>query len=475
MGRMLTLRTVLFQIVLLVVWSQGYAGQGTISYFRSDGGVADDVGGVPDRCDPEKYLLWRQPLPRGNSTPCVHGDRIFVTTHADKTLATVALDRQTGKQLWKKIAPVDELEKFHVTGSPASCTPACDGDRLYVFFGSHGLLCYSLDGKWLWTWKMGSFQDEFGASSSPVLVDGKVILNHDHDVGSFIIALDQKTGDVVWRTEREGFTRSYSTPVVIEVDGKPQVVVAGPLQLVAYDVKDGSRLWWVDGLSRIVSPTPFVGRNMLYVACWTPGGDAGSRIAMEPWLEAAKQWDGNGDGRIVKDELSKGPVLQRFYRIDLDQDGGLNEEEWKKYAAVFERAQNVVFAIRPGGSGDITKKVAWKYHRGLPSVPSPLVYRDVVYMVKDSGIVTSLEASSGKVLKRGRARGGGNYYASPVAADGKVFLASERGVVTVLEAVGEWEILSSHDFGERIMATPIIAHGKIYLRTDEALYCLGKN
>ena len=140
-------------------------------------------------------------------------------------------------------------------------------------------------------------------------------------------------------------------------------------------------------------------------------------------------------------------------------------------------AQNVAIAVKPGGKGDVTKThVKWIHRRdNLPTVPSPLVYEGVLYMVKSGGILTSLDAKTGKQLRRGRLRGDGNYYASPVAGDGKVYLASERGVVSVLKATGQWETLSTYNFGERIMATPVIADGKFYLRTDNALYCFTKH
>lgn len=443
------------------------------TYFRADGGVAIGSDSLPGNFTSEARLLWKTPLPPGNSTPCIVGDRVFVTTFTESSreLATVALDRKSGEVLWRQVAPAERLEPFHPTGSPASSTPASDGRRLYVFFGSLGLLCYSLDGELIWTRPMGPFQDEFGASSSPILVDGLVILNEDHDVDSFLIALDAATGDVVWKTEREGFTRSYATPIVWRGEGQTQILVSGALQLVAYEAQTGRKVWWVDGLSRIVDSTPSITSGLVYLATWTPGGDEGERIAMESFEEALERYDQDGDGKISRDELPEGPVLERFFRIDLNQDGKLDAEEWEKHARVFELAQNAAMAIRPAGEGNVTETaVEWVDRRGLPTVPSSVVYDGVMYMVKDSGIVTSLDAETGEMLKQGRAIGTGNYYASAVAGDGKVWLASEGGVVTVLEAGPEWQILSSHDFGERIMATPVIRDGVIYIRTDEGLY-----
>lgn len=446
-----------------------------VSYFRRHGGVAvNDAAPLPvDLTDPD-HLVWRRELLPGHSTPCLCGDLLVVTTYDEgrAQLATVALDRDSGEVRWVRTVETDAIEPVHATGSPACSTAAFNGEHIFTFFGSFGLLCYDLDGELQWSKPMGPFQDEFGAASSPVLADGKVILNEDHDVDSFLIAIDQATGETCWRTPRDGFTRSYSTPVVWNVKGGPQIVVAGALRLTGYDVQTGEALWWVDGLSRIVDTTPVVTDDMVYVATWTPGGDPSERIEMEPFAEAAGAYDRDGDGKIAREELSEGPVLQRFFRIDLDQDGALDADEWAAHARVFAQAQNVAIGVRAGAAGDATDThVAWVGREGLPTVPSPLVYRGVMYMVKDGGVITSVDAATGEVLKQGRAVGGGNFYASPVAGDGKVYLAGEHGYLTVLQADPEWDVVSSRDFGERMMATPVLDGSRMYVRTDEALYC----
>lgn len=390
------------------------------AYFRSDQGVAaDDSKPLPEKFGKENEV-WRLPIGQGVSTPCVVGHRIFFTTFDKESeeLGTVCVDRATGTIRWKKVSLAKKIEAVHRTGSPASSSPACDGERVYSFFGSYGVVCYDLDGELAWKRALGPYQDEFGASSSPVLVDDKIILNEDHDVDSHLIALNKLTGETEWRTSREGQTRSYSTPVVWSSGGKKQLIVAGALQLVAYDVKTGEKQWWVNGLSRILDTTPLLVDGTVYLATWTPGGDPSERIAMDPFPAAKKEFDKNGDGLIAKTELPPGAVLTRFFRIDLDQDQKLNEEEWNKHLRVFELAQNVALAIKPGGQGDVTKTgVKWSARKGLPTVPSPVVYRGVVYMVKDGGIVTSLDAKSGEITKRGRAEGRGNYYASVVAGN----------------------------------------------------------
>ena len=445
------------------------------SFFRHNGGVVThDDRTLPERFDDEEQLLWRQDLLPGLSTPCACDGLIFLTTYqeAGGELATVALDQMTGEVRWKRVLRPDTIEPFHSTGSPASSSVACDGERVYVFFGSHGLLCYDMTGTLLWSKTMGPFQDEFGAASSPILVDGKVILNEDHDLDSFLIAIDQQTGETVWQVDRSEFTRSYATPVLWSHGDTDEIVVAGPLRLVAYDATDGSQRWWVNGLSRLVDSTPAVSAGHLFLATWSMGGDQQDRISIEPFAEALEQFDRDANGKIGRSELTDGPVLLRFFRIDLNGDEELDQEEWNRQARIFELAENVAMAVRPGGSGDVTQThVKWTYRRGLPVVPSPLVYRNVFYMIKNGGILTSLDAATGKRIKRGRVGHAGNYYASLVAGDGKLYTASEQGEMTVVRAAGRWQVISTHDFGERILATPAIDDGKLFVRTSSALYC----
>ncbi|HUY32747.1 MAG TPA: PQQ-binding-like beta-propeller repeat protein [Pirellulales bacterium] len=466
--------TTLFVFPVLLMFGARAAPAEETSYFRHGGGVAaDDQQPLVETLEDEQ-LLWRVPLPPGHSTPCVHGEAIYLTTFENDELATVALDRRSGRTLWRQVAPAERIELYHVTSSPAVATPACDGERVYVFFGSYGLLCYDLEGVLVWAKPMGPFQDEFGAGSSPILVAGKLIISGDHDLDSFVMAVDCLTGETLWKTDRDGFTRSYATPVVWDADGQKQIVVAGALQLVAYDADDGRKLWWVNGLARIVNTTPAQAQGLLYVATWSPGGDTDARLAMDAWSDAVARWDKNHDGKLVREEVPDAEVLDRFFRIDLNQDKGLDEAEWKKYARVFELAQNTLLAIRPRGTGDLTSSgVVWQYNKGLPYVPSPLLYQDRLYMVKSGGILTCLDAANGRMLKQVRLAGTDNYYASPVAGDGKLYLAGEQGVVSVLRAGARCELVSSRDLGERTVATPVIGDGKIYVRTEKALYCFG--
>ncbi|MBI2946868.1 MAG: PQQ-binding-like beta-propeller repeat protein [Verrucomicrobia bacterium] len=445
-------------------------------FFRSDTGknFGLKTGPLPDRLDAPGALRWRLPVDSGHSTPVLCGGKIILTTYrdAEKELATVALDQETGRLLWKQVVPTARIEPVHRTGNPAASTPAFDGERLYVFFGSHGLVCYDLDGKKLWHHPLGPFQDEFGSSSSPVLVDDKVILQEDHDLNSFLMAIDRSTGQMVWKTPRPDAVRSYSTPTVWTANGRKQLLVAGALELAGYDPSNGEKLWWVNGLARIVIPIPVAAQDMIYMASWSPGGDSGARIALESWASALGRFDKNKDGKLAKAEVEDAQVLDRFFRMDLDQSGDLIQKEWDRHAEVFRRAQNAVLALKPSGRGDLTEKaLLWKHPRGAPYVATPLLDNGILWMVKDLGIVTKLDAVSGRVLSEERVPGIGSYYASPVTGDGKVYFASELGVASIVANQPGWRVISSHDFKEKIYATPVIDRDRIYIRTEKALYC----
>jgi len=474
-------KSLLFLVTLTIAANHGLAGtRSTATYFRSDAGIAGTGSGpLLDRFDAPAKLRWRTPVDSGQSTPIVSNGRIFLTTYraSDRELATVALDQKSGQVLWKQKAPVERIEELHPTmGSPAAATPACDGERLFVFFGSFGLFCYDLDGRKLWEHAFGPFRDEYGASSSPVLVDDKVILCEDHDIDSFLIALDARTGKVVWKTPRPNAVRSYSTPVVWTSGDRKRLLVAGALELAGYDIANGEKLWWVNGLARIVIPAPVVVGDTIFMAAWAPGGDASSKITLDPWKNALEKWDKNSDGKLSKEEVADRAVLERYNRMDLDENRLLDQAEWERHAEVFRRAENAVLAIKPaGGRGDLTEKaVLWKYRRGTPYVPSPIVHNGVLWMVKDGGIVTRLDAANGRMLSEERLPGPGNYYASPIAGDGKIYFASEAGVVSVVANEPDWRVISSHKFGAKIHGTPVLDGGCVFIRTEESIYCYEK-
>ena len=419
--------------------------------------------------------MWKIKLAEGHSSPVAYGNRLYVTAVRDDKLLTIALDRQTGATLWEAAAPHEELEPIHRIGSHAQSTPATDGEHIVSFFGSSGLIAYDSQGQQLWIHRMGPFKNDFGAGSSPILVDDRVILCQDHDTDSFLAAYDKQSGELLWKTDRSEFARNYCTPVLWEVGGRKQIVVAATLRVVGYDFETGRPLWTVRGVSRTVCATPVVGDDgLLYVAGWSAGGDPDDRIQVGPFADAAASYDRNHDGALEEQELPEGAIRQRFPQVDRDKDGRITEEEYEYFRNLFDESRNVVMAIEPGGSGDVTDTlVKWQSSRQVPFCASPVYDRGFVFTVKDGGIFCSIDAASGKIIKTGRLHGTKNYYASPVAGDGKLYLVDEQGELSVVSAAGRWQLLSSADFGENTYATPALVAGRIYLRTAGHLYCFG--
>jgi outer membrane protein assembly factor BamB len=343
-------------------------------------------------------------------------------------------------------------------------------------FGSAGLFAYDRAGQELWQLPMGPFNNDFGAGTSPIIVGDRVIVVQDHDTDSFLMSLDKRTGKQLWRTDRSEFPRNYCSPVIWEVDGRKQIVVAATLRVVGYDFETGKELWTVRGIARTVCMTPVVGAdNRLYVASWAAGGDPGEPIDIPLWKDAVAR-DANKNGTLEESEVKAiQPVNQRFSQFDRDKTGSITEKEYVYFRGLFTTGKNSVISIKPGGSGDITKThVAWEHRKTLPFCASPLYAHGYVFTVKDGGICTSLNAQTGDALKTARLRGAGEYYASPVAGDNKVYLIDDAGRLTVISSYAEWTVLHDADFQEEVYATPALVDGRVYLRTKGQLYCFGE-
>jgi outer membrane protein assembly factor BamB len=257
--------------------------------------------------------------------------------------------------------------------------------------------------------------------------------------------------------------------------GRTQVIIPGTNRLVAYDPATGKEIWYVRGLTWQLKPTPAVVGDMAYVLGWAGGADHGLQENLPEFAEVLKTLDADKDGKLSLKEIADPRWQKDFKEADLDTDGFLGARDWEKYRGK-RSSLNSVMAVRLGGSGDMTEKsVVWQHLKALPNVPSPLVYDGVVYLMKEGGILTSLDAATGKVLKQGRLPGALDYYyASPVAGDGKIYVTSQEGHITVLKAGGEWEPLARNDMDDETFATPAPVDGRLYVRTRSALYCFGE-
>ncbi|MBI5394142.1 MAG: PQQ-binding-like beta-propeller repeat protein [Verrucomicrobia bacterium] len=457
---------------------------------------------LPVEFGPATNLLWKTAVPPGHSSPCVWGDNIFLTAFADKKrLVVLCAGRDDGRIRWERDVPAERIENVHPrSGSPASATPATDGERVYVFFGSVGVVCFDFQGREVWKHALGPFTYTlgWGAASSPIVYGDSVIQNCDHDGESFLLALDKRPGNEKWRTPRPNADAGYATPILWDIGGQTQLIVAGSGRVIAYDADTGKELWHIEQPKSFVATTPVASPQLLFTAGvdWSVAV-SDFRSSEKPrekptWDMLFTNHDGNRDGKVSREEIPR-MKPEAFERIDTNHDGFMTREELD---ADFYRQQqqppppqpqtepapstttptgNVLMAIRPGSHGDVTAThVAWRVPGQAPYVPSPLVYGDYVYLVKTGGIVSCFEAATGKQVWRERLGASGDYSASPVAADGKLFLVSETGKVSVLAAGPKFQLLHQSPIGERCLATPAIAAGRLYLRTEKHLFSFGR-
>jgi outer membrane protein assembly factor BamB len=445
------------------------------SRFRGpNGSGVVTTGRLPAEFGPTTNVVWKTELPFGHSSPSLTKDRIFLTAARGSRLVTICLDRKTGRIAWERDAPRPREEKLDNRNGPAGPTPATDGTNVYVFFADFGLISYDIDGKERWRVPLGPFNNLYGMGASPVLVGDVVVLVCDQNTDSFILAVGQRDGRVRWKTPRPEAHSGHSTPILYTpAGGRTQVVVPGSFLLTAYAGDTGEKIWWVRGLCFELKSTPVVSGDTLYINGFgTPQNQPGSQPAIEPFDDIVKRY-GDAAGRVTLTSLPNGNARSW---IDLDANGAVSAGEWDYYRAAMA-SENGMLAIRLGGRGDMTEaSVRWKYHKAVPQLPSPIIYGEVLYMVNDGGIVTALSPGTGAEIGQGRLKGAiDHYYASPVAADGKIFMLSETGKVVVLPTGGSLEPISVSDLGDDIYATPAISDGRIYLRTRRWLYCFGLN
>jgi len=469
--------SLVFSWILILGPSNTISTSADWSQFRGPNGSGlSNEKGLPTEFGPTQNVIWKTALPPGHSSPVLTNQRIFLTAFEGEKIYVICLDRSNGKVLWRHEVPRSRTEALHKANSPASPSPVTDGTNVYAFFTDFGLISLGPEGQLRWRLPLGPFNNPFGLGSSPIVAQNKVLMVCDQESGSFFIAVDKDSGQVKWRVERPEYTRGFATPILYKPKmGELQVLVSGSLQLTAYSVETGKEIWWLRGITWQVKSTPVMGADTLFVHGWAGGADEGQQEEIEPFEEALKKMDANHDGKLSKEEIKNEALTKDWDAMDLDRDGVVGERDWRFYRAR-RAAQNAVLAFRLGGEGDMTEKsFLWRYQKSLPNVPSPLLYKDVLYLMKEGGVLTALEASSGKVLKQARLQGAlGDYFASPVVADDKIFTISHEGKVTVLKPGPDWEALATNDLNDECNATPAFADGKLYVRTRGTLYCFGK-
>lgn len=389
--------------------------------FRGPGGGGHTAAkNLPTEWSDTKNVTWKRDIPgEGWSSPVVWEDRIFLTAavpsedvEKEYSLRTLCLAGETGEILWNREVfrqTPEETQRIHNKNSHASPTPVTDGKHLWVHFGAQGTACLTLEGATVWKNSEIDYPMNHGNGGSPVLVEGLLFFSCDGSRDPFVVALDQETGKIRWKKPRPPVTSSktfsFSTPLVIELDGEKQIVSPATDQVVAYRPKDGEVLWTVgyDGYS--VIPRPVFGRGLLF--------------------------------------------LSTSY------------------------TNAVAMAISPKGQGDLTEtNVVWTNRRGAPHTPSMLVVGSEVYMVSDSGIATCLDAKTGRVHWKERL--GGNFSASPLYGDGKIYFQSEEGTGIVIEAGPDYQELARNPMNARTLASYGVIDSDFLIRTASVLYRVGR-
>ena len=456
-------------------------------------GVAD-ADKPPISFGPSSKLLWKIPVAPGLSSPIVWDDHLFLTAVEDDALVVLALRRRDGELRWRRTVEVDAIEKVHRFSSPAASTAATDGPHVYAYFGSFGLVAYNFDGEEVWRKPLAAPPSQYGTGTSPIVFDGKVILQRDgNSTESELLALDARTGAVAWRSARPMLRESWSTPIVWRHDGQDEIITSASNRVVASSATTGEERWWVAGLTAAPITVPVVGDDLLYASAVFAGSPS-DPIEIPSWDGLIAKYDTDKDASLAISEVPEDEgvhmrkevpreapgnflTLRAIMRFtDGDGDGVATQEEWNTTLAFLKANEDNVMAIRPGGSGDSTKThLAWTASRGIPEMPSPLFYRGRLYLIRDGGFVTSYAPATGAVVI-GKQRLGafGQYVASPVAADGRIYAANHNGIVVVFRASDTLEVLARNDLGESIAATPAIADHKLYIRTARHLWAFGE-
>jgi outer membrane protein assembly factor BamB len=381
-------------------------------------GIVYDTN-IPLEWSDTKNVVWRKELPgRGNSSPVIWGQKLFVTAESERRADDAplrAMDEApsrlllcyslAGELLWQHAAPQPaEHEVLYWKNTLASATPVTDGERVIAFFGNAGLVCCDPEGKRLWHVDLGTFPTTHGPASAPVLYQDLVILIQDQNKGkSLCAAFNKRTGARVWQRERKN-SMGWSNPVLLRIGERDELIFNGSNAITSYDPSTGEELWT----------------------------HAGTSIESIPMIAS-------GGGLLFSTSGRNGPT----------------------------------FALRAGGNGDITDThLVWRLERGGPHVPSPAYHDGRLYIAGDTGIVTCLDAFTGETLWQKRLRG--RISASPLLVDDKLIFISEEGTTYIVKSGAQFELLAENALDETIYATPAVVGGRIYFRTNAGLVCVGK-
>ena len=431
----------------------------------------------------------------GHSSPCVVGNSIYLTTYdaGAKQLELVSINKSNGETNWRRTINAPKIEKGHPSFSPASSTPACDGERVVAYFGSFGLVCFSVGGEKQWEIPMPLTKSYSGNATSPVIVGDSVVLYRGNYVDHFLLAVDKRTGKELWKvpqTERFSPDMACSSCPIISGDN---LLIHSARSIQAFNISDGQQIWQLKCRTTATS-TPIIAGNEVLITTWNQTGEPDLTPEVPSFEKLVADNDKNNDGVISKNEYPRLMIFHRsegteapqngfplFFRFaDSNKDGKIVNAEWAKIASRLaeERKKYVphgLLAVPIDSRGEVTADSIRKLeNQGIPEVPSPLYHNGLVYFVKNGGVLTCLDHKTGKRVYRIRTKGRGTHYASPIIADSKLYTASGNGVITVIKLGSEPDILAVNQMKDATYATPAIVDGMVFVRTHTKLFAFGK-
>lgn len=459
---------------------------------NSSGVVAERV---PTEFGPGQNELWSVELKSGHSSPCVVGDRIFLTTYdADsKSLGVICLARADGTQLWLREVQVPKVEKGHPSFNPASSTPASDGERVVAYFGSYGLLCFDLNGEQLWAKQMPLTKSYAGNAVSPIIAGDRVILYRGNHVDHFMLALDKNTGEELWQVDQDEPFQSELACTAVPIVKDDMLIAHTARSVQAFELANGKRIWVVKCATTATS-TPVLWGDEVVVAAWNKMGEPALRPAFPGFDNLVNDHDKDGDQLISKNELPRLMIFHRpdgaeapenggsirFGSADSNKDGEIDEAEWKRRLNALEAFRSGykthgILAIPTDSEGVIEQSsVRTLATQGIPEVPSPLVHDGIVYFLKNGGVLTCLELASGKKYAKIRTKGKGTHYASPIVAGDRMYCTAGNGKISVLSLGRRPKVLAVNDMQDATYATPAAVGGVLYVRTHGKLFAFSE-
>ena len=453
-------------------------------------GVAEGAS-PPIQFGPKQNVLWQLSLDSGHSSPCISGDSLFLTTFDEvtKQFAVVCISRSQGKQRWRQIVEVEKVESGHPSFNPASSSPATDGERVVAYFGSYGLLCFGMDGEKLWEIKMPLTKSYAGNATSPAIYGDSVILYRGNHVDHFLLAVDKRTGKELWKAPQgEPFTTEMAcTACPILSD---RTVIAHTARSVqGYDLATGDRRW-VTKCATTATSTPVIAGDKVLVAAWNKMGEPVLRPPFPSFEELLNQHDQNANQTIDQEEFPKLWIFHRplgaeapqngatvrFRSADQDADGEISQKEWQQQLEGLAELRSRyrthgLISIDIESVGIVEEaSIQTLETRGIPEVPSPIYHDGYIYMIKNGGLLTCINVTTGQREYQIRTGSRGTHYASPLIASDHLFTTSGDGKISVLTLGPNPEILSTNDIEDKVFATPAIVDGVIYVRTHHSLY-----